>query len=496
MTIREYFCCNKFVTDTLTKYGQDPKDIIKFKSFVDGCTHSEFAPRIGMGLLSNVIYYNKIHAVKYLINTGKYTHEMFGRKLYDGQNIFFDACSHERPEILLYLLGTDFITSSLVDTRDVHGTTPFDYVCRYYHRELSFTIVKEMIKSGKMTYRTFLNNDGFIDLSKFTSLQMMDIVLESGIIPDEVLLNTKSARGDTSSVLFSNIRCKINLLHLIQSGKITDEIINVKNSQGQTFIECAKQSNDKAWTYELYKSLANVSTCAHTTKMFLDKLNEEERNVNTIRNAIMNGQLSHDAYVDNWGIVSLRNISSIPMMDMLLETGFITIQMLNKVCITNNKEYIWFTYDVTDRVHTIMTHNINNQILLLHLLKNNKIEDTTVEANCNSSFTFATEAYKNPLNASWINEVLDCNVITCEFVRFLAVPYDGETKHTGRYPSVVYRHPKYQNQPIVEFKIKVEDNDDYELELEILRNGNELLKNSIELIKCKIEQFNLTCQME
>lgn len=490
----DYFDCNKIVTETLTNRNQDPADITRFKSFVDNCSNEMFE-KIGMGLLRNVIYYNKIHAVKYLINTKRYTPQMFEEKTFNNTNIFHTVSNHNRPEILLYLLKTEYITTSHVDALDDHDATPFDYICRFYSRDMTLIIVQEMINCGKITYRTFLNKNSFIDLSKFTTRQMMDLVLNSGIIPDEILTKTKS--GSVPTVLFSNVQCKMNLLHLIKSGKITDKILNVQNADGLTFVEYAEQINDSAWNYELYKLLATISE----NEVYKKKLRNENQRVEVMKNAILNGRTLIYYFFGSHNIIDLSKIPSIPMMDMFLDTGFITVEILNRVVITDKTERKWFNYDVVDRIHTVVTHNINSQVLLLHLLKTGKIEQSTVEANCGNYFTFVTEAYKNPLNASWVNEIMDCDVITCEFAKFICVPTDGESKHKGHYPSVVYEHPKHYGK-IVDLNaepkplptVQVENNTDDEIK--ILENKRELLLISIELIKCEIKLFKLTNNME
>lgn len=379
-----------------------------FVQIINNCDPIKFR-KIGMDLLWNLAYYDKLQALKWVLPNNKFTQDMFLEKRHNGGNIFHEICFGRRSEdITTCFIELNYITPELFNARDQKNMTPFDYICRYRDHVEAISIVRKFIKSGKLTHETFLDDEGYVNLNKFTSIEMFNLILESNIIPCDIWNKIRRINYYPECVLTRYAHCKIILLHLLKSGKITEQTINVVNGTNNAFINYARTiSNNESWLNELDKVLHHITN-----------------NMSDVDDL----QPCTD-FLDADGIIDLNKIPSISVLDMLMNTNVITDDMLNVV-------------KVDDKLHTIITHNIGDPILLFHLLKMGKITNQTIEATAERNRSFIQYACLDEKNALWLNEILNCDAITNTFVRRNRFPVGAEVTYKKKCMCVVDNHQK------------------------------------------------------
>lgn len=418
--------------------------IESFVDIIENYDPTKFS-KIAMDLLWYLAIYEKLQALKWVLLNKKFTQKMFLQKRRHGGNIFHEICFGRRSEdIISCFIESKYITPELFNARDQTNMTPFDYICRHHNHVEALSIIQKFIKSGKMTYETFLDNDGYVNLDKFTSIDMFNLILESNIIPSDVWNKIRRTCYRPECVLTRYAHCKIILLHLLKSGKITEQTINIVNGPNNAFINYALTiSNNNTWLNELDKAVY----------------------------AITNGMSNVDDlqpgtdFLDADGIIDLNKIPSIPVLDMLIETNIITDDMLNVV-------------KVDDKLHTIITHNIGDPILLFHLLKMGKITNQTIEATAERNRSFIQYACFDEKNALWLNEILNCDAITNTFVRRNRFPLGAEVMYEKKCMHVVDNHEK-----------QLVTSTSTENDLKNLRLKSRNLVKSTRFIKCDIEKL-------
>lgn len=206
----------------------------KFRAFVDGSNTRTIA-RDGIHILMDLMVHHHSPAFRYLLDSKKIPNELFlwPSLSYDGVRFFFHACavlciSHED---IIYLLESDYITAPNVNYHNPkNNATPLDVICKQFGY---CNLAQRIVNSGKITYESFVDTDGIIDLSKIACIHMLKDVLKANIIPDEMFNKIVIINGEEHSIATRGSNHLMFLEHLANAGKIPK--ISVCNKETRIF---------------------------------------------------------------------------------------------------------------------------------------------------------------------------------------------------------------------------------------------------------------------
>lgn len=199
----------------------------EFKTFVDGSDTRTMA-HCGMHILMDLMCNRHSPAFRYLLDSKKIPNELFlwPSISYDGIRIFFHVCvilcvSHED---IIYLLESDYITAPNVNYHNPkNNATPLDVICTQFGY---CNLAQRIVNSGKITYESFVDTDGIIDLSKIACIHMLKDVLKANIIPDEMFNKIVIVNGEEHSIITRGSNHPVFLEYLANAGKIPKMSVN------------------------------------------------------------------------------------------------------------------------------------------------------------------------------------------------------------------------------------------------------------------------------
>lgn len=188
----------------------------------------------GMSILWFLVFYEEVVHTMMFVDSGCLSSDMFSYVFADGKNIFHYVCYGDKyREMIEYFIGLHCITEAIVNATDADGKTPFDYGIVGRSQNDEHMVVDYFINSGKLSYKSFVDEYGIIDLRKFQNIQIFQRILNTDIIPCDVWNKViVDKHGCSHSVITRNICCWDMLRYLLeQTDKITGETRNVSNGR-------------------------------------------------------------------------------------------------------------------------------------------------------------------------------------------------------------------------------------------------------------------------
>lgn len=225
------------VIKRITAFENNSKPTVsKFQKIIQD--NEEIFTLYGMDILWFLVFHEDILLINCLINSGKLSSDVFTHVFANGKNIFHYVCSgNKHHKMIEYFIELETITKTIVNANDANGKTPFEYAFMDRQECNIIAIKNYFIKSEKLSFKSFVDEYGIVDLRKFQNVSMLQFILRINIIPCDVWNKVIVDKyGRTHSVITRNNFCWDIIRYLLeQTDKITSETRNM--SEGRVPIE-------------------------------------------------------------------------------------------------------------------------------------------------------------------------------------------------------------------------------------------------------------------